>query len=199
MTKKWSNRNLPGALHYLTGNVINRVPAFHNSKCCKAFLEVFRSLLTEWPCKVISYVLMPEHTHFIVNPQDGDIKGFAGALKSLSAKKIVEVSNDPRFMRNKPDVDGSIRQVWQESFKAMPLWSEWMIRQKIDYIHANPVTARLVRSAQDYPWSSFRAFYEGIEEPLAVDHNWWWEDDVKKLKEAMLKMGWLSYYKRIDK
>jgi REP-associated tyrosine transposase len=200
MAKKWSNLNLPGALHYLTGNVVHRVPTFKEAACCNEFFAVLISLLNEWPCKLIAYVLMPDHTHLIVNPRDGNIKGFAGALKSLSAKRIVEVSQDPRFIRAVPDADGSIHQVWQESFKAVPLWSEWMIWQKINYIHANPVKARLVSSARDYPWSSFRAFYEDAKEPLPVDHDWWWPDDGEKLSKAVKKLGWRTYHKRnLDK
>ena len=199
MARKWSNLNLPVALHYLTGNVINRVPAFKRDACCEGFLDVCASLLRQWPCKLIVYVLMPDHTHLIVNPRDGNIKGFAGALKSLSAKRIVEVSCDPRFIRKTPDVDSSIHQVWQESFKAMPLWSGWMIWQKINYIHANPVKARLVSSARNYPWSSFRAFYENTGEPLAVDHDWWWPDDSEKLSKAVKDLGWRTYHKRTSK
>jgi hypothetical protein len=45
-----------------------------------------------------------------------------------------------------------------------------MIWQKINYIHNNPVRAKLVDSAKDYRWSSFRAFYFHSEEPLPVDH-----------------------------
>ena len=115
MARKWSNLNLPGALHYLTGNLIRRVPAFTDDACCEGFLDVCASLMKQWPCKLIAYTLMPDHAHLIVNPRDGDIKGFAGALKSQSAKRIVEVSRDPRFKRKTPDADGSIHQVWQES------------------------------------------------------------------------------------
>jgi len=122
---------------------------------------------------------MPNHFHLIVNPRDNDIKGFVGALKSLTAQRIVELTEDPWFERK----DGN--QVWQESFKAMPLWSLWMIWQKIHYIHANPVKARLVASAKDYQWSSFRAFYWNSNEPLAIDLDWWWPEDAEKLRKAM--------------
>ncbi len=71
-----------------------------------------------------------------------------------------------------------------------------MINQKIHYIHANPVKARLVNSARDYYWSSFRSFYTQGDEPLAVDHDWWWPDDVEKLSKAMKELGWLSFWKR---
>ncbi len=196
MARKWSNLNLPGALHFLTGNVVNRVPAFTQEASCTAFLEVSQKLRKEWPAKLIAYVLMPEHMHLIVNPRDGDIKAFSAALKSLSAKAILEVNPDRRFVRKKPDRDGSVHQVWQESFKALPLWSEWMIWQKINYIHASPVRARLVCSAKEYRWSSFRAFYSSAGEPLVVDRDWWWPDDSEKLTKSMKELGWRTYHKR---
>jgi REP-associated tyrosine transposase len=185
MARKWSNQNLPGALHFLTGNLNHRVSVFRENSCCQAFLEICASLREKWPCKLIAYVLMPDHFHMIVNPRDGRIKEFAGALKSLSARRFIEIARVHDFTRRKEKVDGSIHQVWQESFKDLALWSSWMIWQKINYIHANPVKAKLVKSARDYRWSSFRSFYFDESEPLAVDKDWWWPDDVEKLKQAV--------------
>ncbi len=199
MTRKWSNQNLPGALHYITGKVLNRIPIFKQERCCLGFLDVCRDLLTEWPCRLIAYVIMPDHFHMIVNPRDGDIRGFAGALKSLTARKIIELTADRRFLLDKPDKDGSVHQVWQESFKAIPLWSLWMIWQKINYIHANPVRARLVATTKNYRWSSFRAFHFDSGEPLAVDHDWWWPEDSEKLSKAMKELGWRTYHNRKKK
>jgi len=196
MARKWSNQNIPGALHFVTGNVINRIAVFQQPSVCRTFLDTCGDLRRAWPAKIVAYVLMPDHFHLIANPQDGDIRGFSGSLKSLSAKLIIEATCDRRFLREKPDADGSIHQVWQESFKATPLWSTWMIWQKINYIHANPVKAKLIRSAKDYPWSSFRSFYSDVAEPLAVDRDWWWPDDSEKLSKAMKEMGWRTYHKR---
>ena len=86
--------------------------------------------------------------------------------------------------------------MWQQSFKDIPLWSAWMIWQKINYIHQNPVKAGIVKSARDYYWSSFRSFYSQDGSPLEVDHNWWWPDDSEKLSAAMKERGWYSYDKR---
>ena len=71
-----------------------------------------------------------------------------------------------------------------------------MIWQKINYIHANPVKARLVKSAGDYRWSSFRAFYSEDVVDLKVDREWWWPDDSEKLSKAMKELGWRTYHKR---
>lgn len=183
MARKWSNLNLPGALHFITGSFMSRLPVFTEPHCCREFLAVLKSLNAKWPCKLIAYVLMPDHFHLVCNPRDGRIREFCRDMKSKSAKRIVQTSN-----RKFPQ-DAQGHQVWQESFKAIPLWSGWMISQKISYVHANPVKARLVRSAGDYYWSSFRSFYRRGDEPLAVDHDWWWPDDSEKLMRAMKELG----------
>lgn len=193
MTQKWSNLNLPGALHFVTGNCINRLPLFTDTKCCRAFISQLKMINQEWPSRQIAYVLMPDHFHLISNPEDGRIKEFMRELKSSSAKEIVNVSKHFRFPENREG-----RHVWQESFKAQPLWSLFMIWQKIHYIHRNPVKAGLVKSAKDYYWSSFRSFYSQGSEPLAVEHDWWWPDDAEKLSAAMKALGWYSYWKRKD-
>ena len=180
---KWSNLNLAGALHYITGNFINRTPVFTNEVCCRVFLEELKKLNKEWPSKLIAHVLMPDHFHLISNPRDGRIKEFMRDLKSRSAKAIVRINSHFRF----PETDEG-HQVWQESFKGMALRSAWMIWQKINYVHANPVKSRLVKSAKVYYWSSYRSFYSLSDEPLPVDHDWWWPEDSEKLSAAMKQL-----------
>jgi hypothetical protein len=55
MARKWSNLNLPGALHFVTGNLLDRAPIFAEPACCNAFLEQLRSLDQKWPSKLIAY------------------------------------------------------------------------------------------------------------------------------------------------
>ena len=185
MARKWTNINLPGALHFVTGNCINQIPVFTEPACCRAFLEELKKLNQKWPAKLIAYVLMPDHFHFISNPRDGKIIEFCRDLKSKTAKAIIQATQRFQF-----PVNSEGHQVWQQSFKSKPLWSGWMIDQKINYTHANPVKAKLVKSARDYYWSSFRSFYCQGDEPLAVDHDWWWPDDAEKLSKAMKELGW---------
>jgi putative transposase len=120
MARKWSNQNLPGALHFVTGSLLDRIPVFEQELCCQSFIDELATLLKEWPCKLIAYVLMPDHIHLIVNPKDGRIREFTGKLKSLSARAIVQAAQGIDF---KSDPEESSHLVWQESFKATPLWS----------------------------------------------------------------------------
>lgn len=192
MARKWSNQNIPGALHYITGNFLDRQRVFTHERDFNAFIEPCLKLLKDWPCKLVAYVLMPDHLHMIVNPKDGNIIDFTGKLKGLSAKSLVNVSPPSRF---RADGLGS-HHVWQESFKAVPLWSAWMIWQKINYIHLNPVKARLVKAARDYRWSSFREFYGLQKGPLPLNREWFWPDDAEKLSKAMKELGWRTYHNR---
>jgi len=88
MARKWSNLNIPGALHYVTGNFLNRQPVFKDSKCCRAFLDELRDLNQKWPSKLITYVLMPDHFHLIVNPRDGQIREYTGHLKATKPRRL---------------------------------------------------------------------------------------------------------------
>jgi REP element-mobilizing transposase RayT len=181
MAKKWTNKNLPGALHFVTGNVDRRRPIFRREDACLAFLTELQNLKSNIPCLIIAFVIMLDHFHLIVNPRNGDIRQWCGALKSLTAKSLTQIFPEQLFVQPTGE-----RQVWQESFKALPLWSDWMIWQKINYIHANPLKAGLVEATADYRWSSFHSLYGEVEDPLLlVDKEWWWPDDVQKLAKAM--------------
>ena len=107
----------PGALHYITGNFLDRTPVFTDSECCKVFLDELQKLNRSWPSKLITYALMPDHLHLIANPQDGRIKEFIGQLKAVFAKAIVRANSG--FVFTETDKG---HQVWQESFKDVALW-----------------------------------------------------------------------------
>ncbi len=98
-------------------------------------------------------VIMPDHVHVLLTPltdANGDTYGLAEilqAVKSTSARNI-----NRALARN--------GRVWQdESFDRM-LRSDESIRQKAEYICANPVRAGFVAHEDDYPWL-WREWVEG--------------------------------------
>jgi len=184
MGRKWSNKNLPGALHFVTGNIDKRRRIFTRAEACQSFIHVCAELRQEWPFKLVAYVLMPDHLHLIINPRDGKIRELMGKIKSLSARRIIAAIPDVSFIVDVTEAGEPVHQVFQESFKAFALWSDWLIWQKINYIHANPVRTGLVKSTSEYRWSSYKSFYGISDDPLGVDKDWWWPEDVKKLAVA---------------
>lgn len=53
-------------------------------------------------------------------------------------------------------------QFWRHDNQPIELWSNHVIKQKIDYVHQNPVEAGLVYKAEDYVYSSARDYGDEI-------------------------------------
>jgi REP element-mobilizing transposase RayT len=101
MAKKWHNKNLPGALHFVTANVLNRRRIFQKESYCRAFLRELQRLRTQYECKLIAFVIMLDHIHLILNPRSGDIQTATGLLKELSAKELVSLRRNKLSQRAK--------------------------------------------------------------------------------------------------
>ena len=61
--------------------------------------------------------------------------------------------------------DGAPRAFWQARFYNFNVYSEGKRKEKLNYMHANPVMERLVEHPREWPWSSF-SFYANDEPGL---------------------------------
>jgi hypothetical protein len=57
--------------------------------------------------------------------------------------------------------------VWQNGYHAEIVETNWFIKQKVDYIHNNPVKDKIVTLPEDYFFSSARN-YAGLDNDLEV-------------------------------
>jgi hypothetical protein len=75
--------------------------------------------------------------------------------------------------RNSGHADGTISyHFWQPGGgHDRNLRSDADVREKIAYVHHNPVRRRLVEHPRDWPWSSWRAWHEGADKPLRMDRE----------------------------
>ena len=73
-------------------------------------------------------------------------------------------------LRLPPTVHSDSRyRVWQRRFVPFNVYSEKKRREKLDYMHANPLKRRLVNSPDEWPWSSFRFYYLNDSSVLTMD------------------------------
>lgn len=62
--------------------------------------------------------------------------------------------------------------IWQETFRSEVIYTKKFLRQKIDYLHMNPVRRGLVKNPEDWKNSSFNQLWkddEVIESAFTVD------------------------------
>jgi putative transposase len=183
MGKKRPHPTKPGVLHFVTTVTLRRIPLFKSQTLCRCFCDALTEVRGQREFRLVAFVLLPDHVHILVNPKDGNISTLIGQIKAKAAERVVaalQAGGHTRMLAQlaaeRQDAHRSQHHaVWQESFRQLEVWSEWMIRQKINYIHANPVKHRVVARTVDYLWSSYHSFYRLGGAVIEVDREWWWE------------------------
>ena len=61
------------------------------------------------------------------------------------------------------------RAFWQRRFYDFNVWSSKKVREKLEYMHANPVKRKLVVHPKDWPWSSWSYYAKGDEGLIGID------------------------------
>lgn len=139
---------IPNLPHHVTQRGTRRERIFFNDKDYRLYLR----LLCEWSereaVEIWSYCLMPNHVHLILVPgTESNMSKMIGQTHRLYAKYINE--------RN--DWTGNL---WQERFYSSVL-DESHLLNAVRYVEQNPVRAGLVRSPEDWRWSSAPAHIYG--------------------------------------
>jgi putative transposase len=137
MGTRLNRSNRRAVLHYVTINVRNRRKAFQQDIFARAAAEVLRRHCDEHPARLIAYVIMPEHLHFITNPRDGDINRFLSQYKpavTLRVKELAEEFGRQRILDWLRMPNGEYH-LWQDGKHNLHLYSDRLIWQKINYIH----------------------------------------------------------------
>ena len=120
-------------IYFITICVAHRKPVLANNAAFSAFKRAV-ARLRHW--KVLAAVLMPDHLHVVVAPEDRDAKvgNFSGALK--------------RWIRE--ELGASWK--WQPGCFDRPLRSDESLHEKWRYLQENPVRAGLVSNSGNWPY-----------------------------------------------
>ena len=62
-----------------------------------------------------------------------------------------------------------LRAFWQARFCDFNVYSRGKKREKLNYMHANPVIRGLVKHPRDWPWSSWGFYQGGVAGLVAID------------------------------
>ena len=118
--------------------------------------------------KVHAYVIMSNHLHLIVSTKaTAGLSSILRSFKSHTAKQILKYVQDKtksesrrewllrhfEFNARKQNTHSKY-QVWQRDNHPIILYSPQVIRQKLLYIHNNPVRAKIVTEPTHYIYSS---------------------------------------------
>ena len=133
----------PGLWHHVMNRGASRQDTLRAEEDCRSFLGLVTEAGERWKIRVHAAALMPNRFHLLVEDTDGHL--------SRGMRHILGVYTQ-RFNR-RHSKDGAL---FRGCYRSHLLQSEEYLSELVRYIHLNPVRARLVERAGDYPWSSHR-------------------------------------------
>ena len=124
--------------------------------------------------EIIAYVIMDNHFHIICKSKT--LKEAIQSLKSYSAREIINElilvkktslleELKEKKLQHKTE---SEFQLWQEGYHPQEMTNSLILKQKIDYIHYNPVRRGLVSKPEDWRYSSARNYLTGEQSELII-------------------------------
>jgi putative transposase len=162
-----------GDLHFLTFSCYRRLPLLSTTRARNVFVEALGKIHERYKFSLIGYVVMPNHVHLLISES-------ATATPSVVLKALKQrVSRDLRKSRCRAPAeqlhfastegDGNLPRFWQPRFYDFNVWSEKKIREKLEYMHANPIKKKLVDHPKDWPWSSWSFYTTGEAGLVRID------------------------------
>ena len=156
-------------VYYLTLQVVDWVDIFTRKVYRDIVIDSLNYCQKNKGLIIFAFVIMSNHIHLLVRSDNGNLSDVIRELKSFTAKKMLETIesiNESRrdWMLNifefaaKRHKRNEKYQLWTHENHAEEIFSNKFIDQKIDYIHQNPVRAGIVQHAEEYMYSSARAY-----------------------------------------
>src|SRR5712664_2431892 len=173
MPKKLKRYYGRGDLHFLTFSCYRRLPLLRTIRARNVFVGALGKIRERHKFLLVGYVVMPEHVHLLISEPPRVTPSVV--LKALKQR----VSRDLRKNKRRVSVAQSrlpfmsagagLPRFWQPRFHDFNVYSAKKKREKLEYMHANPVKRRLVKSPGAWMWSSFLFYDRGEPGLVPID------------------------------
>ena len=167
------------ATYYLTLQVVFWIDIFTRKTYRDIIIESLQHCQKEKGLEIYAFVIMSNHVHLLVRSSKEELSGTIRDFKKHTSKVIVKeilisgIESRKKWMLNlfsnaaKQKNKKSNYQLWTHENHAIEVFSNTFIKEKITYIHNNPVKNGIVQNPEEYIYSSAK-FYAGEESVLEI-------------------------------
>ncbi|MCL9807703.1 transposase [Flavobacterium amniphilum] len=178
MSTKYKARTTEDA-YFITITVVGWIDVFTRVNQKTHLIDSLRHCQQNKGLEIYAYCIMSSHLHLLCKATDDFIlSDIMRDFKKYTAKKIIQtIIDEPESRREwmleyfKKACEHLKRKqqykVWQDGYHAEIVETNWFIKQKINYIHNNPVKDKIVTLPEDYYYSSARN-YAVLENDLEI-------------------------------
>jgi putative transposase len=114
------------------------------------FFDKMRAVREFKPFKLLAYAFPPDHIHFLIRPT-GEVN-FSSIMYSVQRSYTFE-------FKDRYAIEGSLS-LWQHRFWDHVIRDEEDLHRHFDYVHWNAVKHGLVARPEDWPYTSYRYWFE---------------------------------------
>lgn len=156
--------------HFITVTVVDWIDLFIRQEYKDIIIDNLKYCQEHKGLVIHAYVVMSSHFHAIVSAKGGcELPAIIRDFKKHTSKKLVkkikwihESRRDwilEQFSREAGKIKRvSKYKVWQDGFHPIELSNAHMLKQRLGYLHCNPVAERIVDNEEDYVYSSARQY-----------------------------------------
>lgn len=151
-----------GEVFFITSAVVGFIDVFNDKRVCDIFVECLRFYQERGDLILLAWVLMPHHFHLIVKCGiEKNISAIIGNIKRYTARRVGQLLPDigmthilDLIRQAASGEPGKGTALWKPRFDGFVITSEDTLRQKINYIHNNPVRKGFVEEPRLWCYSS---------------------------------------------
>ena len=165
--------------YFITITTVGWIDVFTRLRQKYVILDALKYCQAHKGLEIYAYCIMSSHIHLLCKASEDDLlANIVRDFKTYTSKKIIEtIIEYPESRREwmldyfKKACEHLKRQqnykVWQDGYHAEKVYSNQFIKQKVNYIHNNPVLEKLVANPEDYVFSSARN-YAGLDAEMDI-------------------------------
>ncbi|WP_375740138.1 transposase [Pseudomonas boanensis] len=127
----------PGRIYLLTTVTRDRAPLFAQWPAACLVAREIHAMAGRTGISTLAWVLMPDHLHWLVKLESGELGRYVQRLKSRTAIALNWLNNHTGA-------------VWQRGYHDHAVRNEADVKSMARYIVANPLRAGLVKNIGDY-------------------------------------------------
>ena len=162
MSRKYKIRDQE-KIYFVSFAVVYWIDVFIRNEYKKILLNSLRFCQKEKGLEIYAWCIMTSHIHLIIGTQGDKMENILRDFKSYTStqmRKAIQNSNVEsrrEWMLKRAGSKNNNNndfQFWQQHNHPIELWDNYMMQQKLDYIHNNPVEAGFVFRPEEYIYSS---------------------------------------------
>ncbi|HOP41403.1 MAG TPA: transposase [Geobacteraceae bacterium] len=142
----------PGAFYHVTSRGNEKKDIYKSRRDREKFLEYLASAAERYGAVIHAYCLMSNHFHLFIQTPEGNL--------SQIMRHIIGAYTTYFNIKRK-----RAGHLFQGRYKAVLVEADEYAAELTRYIHLNPVKAGITSKADEYQWSSYRAFIGAASTP----------------------------------